>query len=315
MKIVITEAATVAAGGVTLEAIGQFGEVVSYDYTAQNEVAERIKDADIVLCNKVLIGEQELKEAKNLKYIGLMATGYNNIDADAARKRNITVCNAGSYSTDPVAQLTFAYILEKYCRLSDYRDFAAVGGWRNCKTFSPILFDTFELSGKTIGIIGFGSIGKKVARIADGFGMRVICYTRTPRESDFVEFVSFEELLEQSDIVSVNCPLTSDTENMFSHDAFSKMKKGAYLINTARGPIVDEYALAEAVISHHLSGAALDVLREEPMSGSCPLIGIRNITITPHTAWTPVETRERLVGIVCDNIKAFLEGKPQNRVI
>lgn len=315
MKIVITDAATVVSEGVSLDSVYEIGEVVSYDFTSPDETAERIKDADIVLCNKVVIGKAEMENAKSLKYIGLLATGYNNIDIAAAKERGITVCNAGSYSTDAVAQLIFAFILEKYCRLRDYSDFAAVGGWRNCKTFSPILFDTFELAGKTLGIVGFGSIGKRVAQIARAFNMEVLCFTRTEKETDLVRFVGFDELLEKSDIISVNCPLTDNTRGMFDEAAFSKCKKGAYFINTSRGPVADELALANAVKNGKLSGAALDVLEKEPMEADCPLIGVRNITITPHTAWTPVETRRRLIGIVCDNIKSFLNGEPKNRVI
>lgn len=315
MKIVITDAASLEGNGVTLDRIADFGEVTSYDATSPEDACERIKHAEILLCNKTPVTEETLRAAKNLKYIGLLATGYNNIDLETAKELGITVCNAGGYSTDAVAQLIFGYMLEKYCRLSDYSDFAAVGGWRNCRTFSPILFETHELAGKTLGIVGFGAIGKKVAKIADAFSMKVICYTRTPRECDYVKFVTFDELLEESDIISVNCPLTDSTREMFGEKEFGRMKKTAYFINTSRGAVIDEYALAKAVREGEISGAALDVLTVEPMDAYCALQGIRNIKITPHTAWTPVETRERLVDIVYNNIKAYLEGEPLNRIV
>lgn len=290
------------------------GEVTFYPLTDNDQLIERIADADAVLCNKALMTEKVIAAAPKLKYIGLFATGYNNIDLDAARARGITVCNAGGYSTDAVAQHTFALILELANRVSAYNALVQCGDWIRSDVFSPFRYPMTELAGKTIGIIGYGSIAKAVIRIAQAFGMTVLCHTRTPRVVEGVRFVSFEELLAEADIVSVHCPLTDRTRQMFNSEAFARMKDGAWFINTARGPIVDEAALREALESEKLGGAAVDVLQVEPMAADCPLIGAKNCIITPHVAWAPLMTRERLLNLVCDNLQAYLNGTPQNVV-
>ncbi len=314
MNIVITDWKTVTNGDLTTAPIERFGEVTVYPLTSPDQIAARIQDADIVLCNKTPMTADVLKEAKHLKYIGLFATGYNNIDLAYTNAHGITVCNAGGYSTDAVAQHVFAMILLFMSRVSDYRRFCAEGKWIGSDVFSPFCFPMQELSGKTLGIIGFGNIAKAVAKIALAFNMKVLCYTRTPRQADGVEFVEFEELLARADIVSPHCPLNPDSAKLFNAAAFTKMKKGALFINTSRGGVVDEEALREALVSGHLGGAALDVLDTEPMREDCPLQGIENCLITPHVAWAPLETRARLLALVCDNIAAFLDGNPQNVV-
>lgn len=314
MKIVVPDWKTVSIGDLDETRLTALGEVTFYPLTDPDQLIERIADADAVLCNKAQMTAEVIAAAPKLGYIGLFATGYNNIDIDAARERGITVCNAGSYSTDAVAQHTFALILELASRVAAYNGMVQAGEWVRSDVFSPFRYPTTELAGKTIGVIGYGSIAKAVIRIAKAFGMTVLCYTRTPRETEGVRFVTFEELLKASDVVSVHCPLSEQTRHLFDSRAFASMKDGAWLINTARGPIVDEAALRAALQSGKLGGAAVDVLEREPMAADCPLLGAPNCLITPHVAWAPLVTRERLLGIVCDNLQAYLNGAPQNVV-
>lgn len=315
MKIVLTDAQTVLDNLVNADILKQFGEVEEYGLLRYDEVAEKIADADMVVCNKTLLDKNTLRLAKNLKYIGLFATGYNNIDIDYCKAHNIAVCNAGSYSTNAVAQHTFALILEHFNNTSNYNKYVQDGRWKRSKTFSPFVYPLSELAGKTLGIVGFGNIGRAVAKIANAFEMRVIAYNRSEKQAVGVEFVSFETLLEQSDIVSVHCPLNSESENMFDKNAFAKMKKGALFVNTARGGVMVEQDLFDALQSGHLGGAAIDTLKVEPMEEDCVLMGAKNCIMTPHIAWAPVETRVRLMNIVADNIRAFLNGTPQNRIV
>ena len=314
MKIVLTDAQTVVDELVTADCLSEFGEVVSYGLLRYEEVAEAIADADVVLCNKTLLDSHTLRLAKQLKYIGVFATGYNNIDIDYCRAHGITVCNAGSYSTQSVAQQTFALILAHYNQISAYDRYVKDGRWKRSPTFSPFVYPLNELMGKTLGIVGLGAIGQEVAAIANAFKMRVIGYNRSVKKVPNVEQVSFERLLCESDIVSVHCPLNADSEDLFNKDTFSKMKKGALFVNTARGGVVVEQDLYDALESEHLGGACLDVLRVEPMEEDCLLMEAKNCVITPHVAWAPLETRRRLMGIVADNIRNFLNGTPTHVV-
>ena len=314
MKIIILDAQTVTKGDLSLSPLDRFGEKVVYQLTPPELIAERVRDADMILCNKPVLCEENLKNAKNLKYIGLFATGYNNIDTEYTEKAGITVCNAGSYSTAAVAQQTFGFILNHFSKIADYDRFVKDGGWLSSETFSPFVFDTAELEGKTLGIVGYGKIGQQVARIANAFSMRVLVYKPTPMEDGSVTFTDLDGLLRESDVITLHCPLNERSKRMFNAEAFAKCKDGAYFINTARGGIVDEKALFDALESGKLSGAAVDVLTVEPMSRDCVLFGAKNITFSPHVAWAPLQTRERLMGIVCDNIEAFLNGKPKNVV-
>lgn len=315
MKIVLTDAQTVLDNLVNADILKQFGEVEEYGLLRYDEVAEKIADADMVVCNKTLLDKNTLRLAKNLKYIGLFATGYNNIDIDYCKEHNIAVCNAGSYSTNAVAQHTFALILEHFNNTANYNKFVQDGRWKRSQTFSPFVYPLSEIAGKTLGIVGFGNIGRAVAKIANAFEMRVIAFNRSEKQADGVEFVSFDSLLEQSDIVSVHCPLNSGSEDMFDKNAFAKMKKGALFVNTARGGVMVEQDLFDALQSEHLGGAAIDTLRVEPMEEDCILMGAKNCIMTPHIAWAPVETRVRLMNIVADNIRAFLNGTPKNRIV
>lgn len=317
MKIVITDSDTLTNGDIGFAEFAKYGNVIRYDYTEPSRTAERIRDADAVLCNKTPMTEEVLRGAEKLKYIGLFATGYNNVDIEYAKARGITVCNVPNYSTNGVVQLTFSFIFELFGNLEKYRASVNRGDWKKSRVFSYFPYPIYELSGKTIGIVGYGSIGKAVAKAALAFGMKVLVYTRTVRSEymgDGVEFVDFGRLLSESDIVTLHCPLNKDSERLMNKDAFDKMKKGAVLINTSRGPVVDENALREALLSGKLMGAGLDVLETEPMREDCPLYGIENCIITPHIAWAGAETRQRLLKTAADNLKAFIDGNPVNKV-
>ena len=314
MKIVITDAQTVFDEIVNTSPLYKLGEVKEYGLLKHEDVAEAVRDADIILCNKTLLNAETLRLAKNLKYIGLFATGYNNIDIDYCREHGIAVCNAGSYSTNAVAQHTFALILEHFNNTSHYKKYVADGRWKRSKTFSPFVYPLNELAGKTLGIVGLGNIGKAVAKIANAFEMNVIAYNRSPRDIEGVKQVDFDILLKESDIVTVHCPLNDESENMFDKDAFEKMKSSALFVNTARGGVMNEQDLFDALKSGVIGGACIDTLTVEPMVEDCILMEAPNCIITPHIAWAPVETRQRLMGIVIDNIKAFLRGERLNRV-
>lgn len=313
MKIVVLEAGVMTPGGLSLDVYKQFGEVVLYHTTKQNQVIERIGDADIILLNKLIIDKEVMDACPNLKYIGLFATGFNTIDVKYAAKKGITVCNAGNYSTNAVAQHTMALILNHFSQIANYHNAVQSGLWDKSELTTLYDFDTDELFGKTIGIIGYGNIGKRVAELCLAFGMKVIIFTRTPKEDKKVEFVSFDTLLEKSDIISLHCPLTDQSRLMMNETAFNKCKKGAVLINTARGGLVDEVALKNAVESGKLSAAALDAITVEPMR-NCILKGVNNIVITPHCAWAPMSTRIKLLNITVDCIKGWLEQNPKNVV-
>lgn len=314
MKIVLTDAQTVVDDLVTAECLKEFGEVVSHGLLKYEEVAEAIADADMVVCNKTLLDSYTLRYAKKLKYIGLFATGYNNIDVDYCRAHGITVCNAGSYSTSAVAQQTFALILAHYNKVAQYHQYVQDGRWKRSATFSPFVYPLNELQNKTLGIVGLGAIGREVAAIANAFRMRVIAYNRSVREVEGVTMVDLSRLLAESDIVSVHCPLNAQSENMFNKDTFAKMKQGALFVNTARGGVMSEQDLYDALESGHLGGACIDVLKVEPMEEDCVLMKAKNCIITPHVAWAPLETRLRLMGIVADNIRNFITGTPTNVV-
>ncbi len=314
MKIVLTDAQTVIDDLVTADCLDEFGEVTRYGLLPYEEVAEAIADADMVICNKTLLDAHSLRLAAHLKYIGLFATGYNNIDVDLCRARGITVCNAGSYSTNAVAQHTFALILEYYSNTARYNQYVQEGRWKRSPTFSPFVYPLNELAGKTLGIVGLGAIGQAVAKIAAAFQMNVIACNRSVRTVDNVRQVSLDELLRESDIVTVHCPLNEDSEEMFNKKTFAAMKRGALFVNTARGGVMVEEDLRDALTGGHLGGACIDVLSVEPMEEDCRLMGIDRCIITPHIAWAPLETRLRLMQIVCDNIRCFLAGRPKNVV-
>ena len=315
IKLTILDSETVTKGDVSLDGIAALAESRVFGYTPNEKVAEVIGDSDAVICNKCLITEEVFAACPDLKYVGLFATGYNNVDLEAADRRGAAVCNVPAYSTYAVAQHTFALILDHYSRAAEYEKDTADGGWIDYKLLSRFYMPTFELYGRTIGIVGYGDIGSRVGAIALAFGMNVLTYTRTPaRVTDGTETVSFEELLRRSDIVSLHCPLTADNEKMINAETLALMKPDALLVNTARGGLIDEPALAEALNGGVIAAAKLDCLTLEPMRADCPLYGVKNCGITPHIAWAPIETRVRLLREVEENLRAWINGAPRNVV-
>ena len=315
MKIVILDWKTMTENAdLSPDCFKNLGDVQCYDFTPNNLAAERIGDADAVLCNKVLITKEVIESCKNLKYIGLFATGFNNVDIACAAENNITVCNAGEYSTMAVAQQVFAY-LTHYCnKISVYDNSVKNNDWINSTSFSYFPFVTQELAGKTISIIGYGSIGKAVAKIADAFGMNILISTRTVPENCPYTVTDIDTAVKNADFLTLHCPLTDKTNKMVNSAFLSKMKKSAVLINTSRGPVVDENDLAEALNNNIISAAYLDVLEYEPMRENTPLRNAKNCVITPHIAWAAAETRKRLLDIVYNNLSGFLNGNIINKV-
>ena len=316
MKILITDSASLKSGGdLSTEVLEKYGEISEFDNIDRTTLLKEVTDKNIIFCNKTVIDREVIDRAEKLKFIGVFATGYNNIDTEYAKEKGIAVCNAGSYSTNAVAQQVIAYILIHYTQIPKYNEFVKDGGWKRSKIFSPLVFGTDEVAGKTLGIVGYGNIGKAVETAAKGLGMNVIVYTRTVRPNGSTRFVSFDELLENSDVITLHCPLNRESADMMNKEAFAKCRDGAFFINTSRGGTVDEAALYDALCSGKLSGAAVDVLKEEPMAEDCVLFGAPNIIITPHTSWAPLTTRKRLLGIACENLEAFLNGGTKNRIV
>ena len=270
----------------------------------------------MVLTNKVPIKEELLEACPNIKYIGTLSTGYNIIDLDACRTRGIPVCNVPSYSTSAVAQFTMALLLEVCHHVGEHNNIVHSGGWERSVDFCFWNYPLIELSSKTIGIIGFGKIGQEVAKLAAAFGMKVLAYSRTEYEEGrkLAEYVDLDTLLASSDIVSLHCPLFPETRGIINNEKIAKMKDGAILLNTSRGPLIVEEDVANALNSDKLYYYATDVASREPIRSDNPLLTAKNCIITPHIAWAAKETRERLVGIVYENLKAYTEGKVQNNV-
>ena len=316
MKIVNLEGYTTNPGDLSWEPFKKYGDFVVYDRTKPEDIIERAKDADCLIINKSIITKEHLEQLPKLKYVGLQSTGYNVIDCDAAKERGIVVSNIPAYSTAAVAQLVFALIMQFTNKVTVHSDAVHNGEWTKCPDFCFWKSPLAELDGKTIGIIGFGSIGQRVANIAKAFGMNVVVYTPHPKPEQYsdVAFCSLNELLKSSDFVTCHCPLTPSTEGIINKDSLSKMKNTAILINTSRGPVVDSVALADALNNGTIAGAGVDVLKVEPPTADNPLLSAKNCVITPHIAWAAYETRKRLLGILEDNLKAFINGTPQNVV-
>ena len=294
MKIVILDRCTVTKGDVDLSVLEVLGNVEYYDILSKEDIIRVLQGADAVVCNKAVI-DREVIESTKLSFIGVFATGYNNIDIEFAKQNGIVVCNVPGYSTDSVTQVTFSFILELACSTSKYVSSVAAGDWKRASQFSYFDFPISEIAGKTLGIYGLGTIGLSVARVALAFGMKVLAYTRTPKNIDGIKNVSEQELFAQSDFVTFHCPLTEKTAKIVNEKTLAFMKPTAFLINTARGGVIDEYALAKALIEKKIAGAALDVMTYEPMAQDCPLWGIENCIITPHIAWASFEARTRLI--------------------
>ena len=296
-------------------ALEALGDVTRYDGTAPDQVPARAGDADVLLVNKVKLPESVLSQLPKLKYVGVLATGYDNVDTAAAARRNIAVTNVPGYSSDSVAQLTFALLLELCHHAGEHsRRVLEEKAWSRQPYYCFWDFPLSELAGRTMGVVGLGRIGVRVAEIARAFGMNVIAYTRTPKEIAGVKCVDFDTLLAESDVISLNCPLTEQTRGLINADALAKMKKTAYLINTSRGGVIVEDDLRRALDAGVIAGAAVDVLSSEPPTEDNPLLHAKNIIVTPHIAWATTEARTRLLSIVTDNLSAYLRGEKLNRV-
>lgn len=307
-KIIILDGGVANPGDLSWDDLAALGDLTVYDYTAPEDVIPRIGDASIILTNKTVIPADVISACPNLRYIGVLATGYNVVDLAAARERNIPVTNIPEYGTYAVAQYTMALILELASRVGLHDAAVKNGEWINSRDFCFWKAPMVELEGRTLGLIGYGRIGKAVEKIAKGFGMNVIIYSRS------FQTVTMDELCAQSDIISLHCPLTDVNKHFVNAEFISKMKDGAWLINTARGPLVVEQDLADALHSGKLGGVAVDVVEVEPMREASPLMSAPNSIITPHVAWAPDQARQRLINVAGSNIGAFIKGSPENVV-
>lgn len=313
MKIAV-DTVGITNGDMDLSVFKEFGEAVYFGTLPREEQKKLFAECDVVLVNKVVMDKEILSACPKLKYIGVFATGYNVVDIEECRACGITVTNVPGYSTNSVCQHVFALLLAAYSKIPEYTASVAAGDWVKSKTFCYFPWGTYELYGKTFGILGYGNIGRAVAKVADALGLNVVISTRTPPENCPYKLMPFEEMLRVSDVVSLHCPQTAETAGIINARTLSLMKDGAVLINTARGGLIDERALRDALDSGKLSCACLDVLSAEPMRADNPLLGAKNCLITPHIAWVPYETRCRLIAVGADNLRAFLKGTPQNVV-
>lgn len=317
MKIVILDGQGINPGDLSWDCFQQFGQVDVYPKTpTHTDAVQRLAEAEVAVTNKTPITAQLLDACPSVRLICVLATGYNVVDCDAARKRGIPVCNVPDYGTSAVAQYTFALLLELCHQVGHHNNLVHRGRWSSCPTFC--FWDTpqMELAGKTMGIIGFGRIGQAVGTIAKAFGLQVLAYSRTeyPEGREIAEYVSLDELLSRSDIVSVHCPLTPETQGLICEATLSRMKDGAILLNTSRGPVLDEAAVKQALESGKLRAAAMDVAAVEPIPADSPLLSAPNCIITPHMAWAPVESRQRILDCTVRSIQAYLDGNPINTV-
>jgi glycerate dehydrogenase len=315
MKIVALDTFPINPGDLRWDPVTTLGTAAIHDRTSPDEVFDRVKDAEIVLTNKVQLTGEMMTRLPLLKYIGVMATGFNIVDVQAARERGIIVSNVPSYSTTSVAQLVFALLLELTHHAAAHSDRVHEGDWAACSDFSFRVAPLIELAGGTMGIIGYGEIGKAVARIASAFGMNVIVATRTPFASTAsIQCLGMDAVFSQSDVLSIHCPLTPDTSGLVNEARLAIMKPSAFIINTSRGPIVDEQALADALNAGRIAGAGIDVLSTEPPRPQNPLLIAKNCIVTPHVGWATFAARKRLIGVIAANIAAFINGAPQNVV-
>jgi glycerate dehydrogenase len=314
MKIVILDGHTLNPGDLSWDDLKALGECTVHERTSRHELVTRARGAEVLLTNKVVLDAAALAKLPDLKYIGVLATGYNVVDVDAARKRGVVVTNVPAYSTDSVAQLVFALLLKIVNAVDRHNESVRAGNWSERQDFSYHVTPLVELAGLTMGVVGFGATGRTVTKIAQAFGMKVIVHTRNPKAVEAVNFVDLETVFSKSDVLSLHCPLTPETENLVNSERLKTMKETAVLINTSRGPVVDENALAQALDSGQIAAAGLDVLSTEPPSPDNPLLQARNCVITPHIAWATLAARKRLMDIVVRNLKAWIEGRPVNVV-
>jgi glycerate dehydrogenase len=317
MKIVVLDGYTLNPGDLSWNELEEFGAVEIFARTPAASTLERAMEADILLTNKTILDASTLSRLPHLRYIGVLATGYNVVDLQATQKYGITVTNVPAYGIDSVAQMCFAHILNLTNRVAGHAAGVAQGQWCEAPDFCYWEHPLIELTGKTLSIVGYGDIGKAVARLALAFGMKVLIHTRTPPDvlPEGIVHVHLDRAFAEADILSLHCPLTEATKNMVNAERLRRMKPDAFLINTSRGPLLDEFAVAESLNTGRLAGAGLDVLSVEPAEKSNPLLLARNCFITPHIAWATHEARSRLFSIAAENIRAFLQGNPRNVVI
>lgn len=315
MKIVIFDAYAANPGDLSWDEFAALGDLTVYDRTAQEDAAARIGDAEVVFINKVRLTDEIFAACPNLKLVSILATGYNIVDLAAAKRRGITVCNVPGYSTRAVVQMTFALLLEICQQVGLHSGAVHTGRWQTCPDFCFWDRPLIELDGKTMGIVGYGAIGSAVGTVAQALGMKLLVTARHEKPvPEGARFVSLPELLAQSDVVSLHCPQTAENARMIDAGALAQMKDGAILLNTARGGLLDEQAVADALRSGKLLAAGMDVVSAEPIRADNPLLTAPNCFLTPHIAWAPLETRRRLQTISAENLRAFLAGKPQNVV-
>lgn len=317
MKIVVLDGYTLNPGDLSWKNLETLGETIIYDRTEDCDIVSRIGDAEIVLTNKTPLKEETFKACPSIKYVGVLATGYNVVDVKSAKENGIIVTNIPTYGTTAVSQFVFALLLELCHRVGHHSNRVAQGAWASSIDFCFWDYPLVELYGKTIGIIGFGRIGHQTSLIARGFGMKVLAfdsYINKEWEKEGVTYVSLDELLKESDVISLHCPLFPETEKIINKDSISKMKDGVKIINTSRGPLIDEDALYEALESNKVSGAAMDVLAVEPPKGHNRLSTHPNCIVTPHIAWAPKESRQRLMDIAVDNVAQYINNTPVNVV-
>ena len=315
MKIVILDAYAANPGDLSWDEFAALGDLTVYDRTAQEDAAARIGDAEVVFINKVRLTDEIFAACPNLKLVSILATGYNSVDLAAAKRRGITVCNVPGYSTRAVVQMTFALLLEICQQVGLHSGAVHTGRWQTCPDFCFSDRPLIELDGKTMGIVGYGAIGSAVGTVAQALGMKLLVTARHEKPvPEGARFVSLPELLAQSDVVSLHCPQTAENARMIDAGALAQMKDGAILLNTARGGLLDEQAVANALRSGKLLAAGMDVVSAEPIRADNPLLTAPNCFLTPHIAWAPLETRRRLQTISAENLRAFLAGKPQNVV-
>lgn len=316
MNIVILDGYTANPGDLSWQGLEEIGEVTVYDRTKADETVARAADADIVLTNKVIISREIIAQLPRLKYIGVLATGYNVVDIEAAHERGITVTNVPAYSTESVAQMVFAHLLTVTNRTEHYAIENRNGRWTKNPDFCYWDFPHMELAGKTFGIVGLGNIGRRVAEIATAFGMHVKALTSKSADAlpANIEKATLESILSTSDVLSLHCPLTDKTRHLINRETLRQMKPTAILINTGRGPLVDDQAVADALSGGRLAAFCADVLTEEPPKADNPLLEQPNAYMTPHIAWASKEARVRLIQVATDNVRAFINGRPQNMV-
>ena len=314
MKIVILDANTVNPGDLSWHPLDDMGDLVVYERTAPDEVVERCKGAAVVLTNKVVLDAEVLNQLPHLSYIGVLATGYNVVDLEVASRQSITVTNIPAYSTNSVAQMVWAHILNITNRVGYYAQENTRGRWTANKDFCYYDFTHTELAGKTMGVVGLGNTGMATARIAQAFGMNVLAYTSKSELPEGMEKATLDELFKKCDIISLHCPLTPETKGLVNSERLSCMKPTAILINTSRGPVVDEAAVAEALNQGRIAAFGADVVSIEPAKKDNPLLAAKNCFLTPHIAWATKEARQRLIDICIQNVKAFIKGKAVNVV-